>query len=92
VILKILSDVHGRITSASVWDGAGVHRKATSSISFELPARLIFQFALPAMEASKCIAGRRVEVRNGWILVDFRQGIASHRGKETLQVTIELQP
>src|SRR5262245_56802207 len=57
-------------------------------INFELAARLSFQFALPAMEASKIRQLIKIEVRNCPIIVNLRQVIASNRGKELVQVTL----
>jgi hypothetical protein len=58
-----------------------------SRINFGFRARLSFQFALSAMEASKMHFWAKSDVRNGSISVDWRQVIASSRGKELLQVT-----
>jgi hypothetical protein len=53
-----------------------------------LSARISFQFALSAMEATKIRERRETEVRNCPIIVNLRQVIASSGGKELIQVTL----
>lgn len=59
-------------------------------IDFEFAARVSFQFALSAMEASKFENERKFEARNCPTVVNLRQVIASNRGKGLVQVTFNL--
>jgi hypothetical protein len=53
-----------------------------------LSARFSFQFALSAMGGSKYNEVQQIEAQNRWIFLYLWQVIASNRGKELVQVTI----